>query len=400
MLLKKLMTQARDFFEDTVKVERVKWIQLTAECKGNTYITAPDEDSLCQYDCLPRCGTAKIPRPIFKRLPASNWESVLLCSDDALIRTLKHTDFALFVAVTDEACLNATLAYASHCSVDSKTKRKDPIFIIPGVLEKFTRTDWETRRGAINHDVYMIVTPKVREEARKFFNCPTLEGAEIENQGGAGTRGAHWEKRVLENEAMTGVTTQVYAISRITFALFEDSGWYQMDYDKADNMTWGKGLGCDFAKKSCLTWMKSKSGPFPFCTKEGDMTCSANRKAKVICNFVEGMPMPDIYDYNEPNLYTDRKGKPTHGGGTELTADYCPYYRVFGELSVEASDTRCTYPGNMHYNNYSLEIFSRTARCFALSGKIKIRKKLKTITYIQHAGCYEVTLQKFYSSVT
>ncbi|KAK6045032.1 hypothetical protein COOONC_17463 [Cooperia oncophora] len=44
----------------------------------------------------------------------------------------------------------------------------------------------------------MVVTPKVRQEARYYFNCPTLEGAEIEDQGGPGTMGAHWEKRVLE----------------------------------------------------------------------------------------------------------------------------------------------------------------------------------------------------------
>ncbi|VDP44413.1 unnamed protein product [Heligmosomoides polygyrus] len=77
----------------------------------------------------------------------------------------------------------------------------------------------------------MIVTPRVREEARKYFNCPTLEGAEVENQGGPGTTGSHWEKRVLENEAMSGVATQVYAVSRITLALFEDSGWYQVNYE-------------------------------------------------------------------------------------------------------------------------------------------------------------------------
>ncbi|KAK6048960.1 hypothetical protein COOONC_13535 [Cooperia oncophora] len=188
---------------------------------------------------------------------------------------------------------------------------------------------------------------------------------------------------------MTGVTTQVYAISRITLALFEDSGWYRVDYDNAENMTWGKGLGCDFVKKSCLTWMRSPSGPYPFCVQEGDMTCNANRKSKVYCNFVKDMTMPPMYDYSVPGLYKDRRGKNTRGGGNEMTADFCPYYRVFGEISVEPSDTRCTYPGNMHYNNYSLEIFSRTARCFALQDKIKVRKKILITTYSQYAGCYE-----------
>ena len=43
----------------------------------------------------------------------------------------------------------------------------------------------------------------------------------------------HWEKRVYQNEAMTGtVHTQYPVYSRITFALMEDTGWYLPDYAK------------------------------------------------------------------------------------------------------------------------------------------------------------------------
>lgn len=37
-----------------------------------------------------------------------------------------------------------------------------------------------------------------QEEARRHFNCPILEGMELENQGGTGTELNHWEKRLLE----------------------------------------------------------------------------------------------------------------------------------------------------------------------------------------------------------
>ncbi|CAJ0588886.1 unnamed protein product [Cylicocyclus nassatus] len=238
-----------------------------------------------------------------------------------------------------------------------------------GVIEKFTRTDWEVAQGNIPHDVYMIVTPKVRQEARNHFACPTLEGAEVENQGGSGTRGAHWEKRVFENEAMSGVATQVYAVSRLTLALFEDSGWYQVNYEteeddcllhsKAEDMSWGKGLGCDFAKKSCLTWMRSRQDPYPFCTQEFDVRCSEDRKSKVICNLVSPKfaRIAIDYNYNVPSLYTDMNGGEIVGLGQEELADYCPYYRVFDEVPKEATDdSHCTYAGNMYYNNYSLEV--------------------------------------------
>jgi len=44
----------------------------------------------------------------------------------------------------------------------------------------------------------MIVTPRVRAEVQAHFNCPELEGAELEDQGEDGTALTHWEKRVFE----------------------------------------------------------------------------------------------------------------------------------------------------------------------------------------------------------
>lgn len=34
--------------------------------------------------------------------------------------------------------------------------------------------------------------------ARAHFACPTLEGVELENQGGAGTSSAHFEKHIVQ----------------------------------------------------------------------------------------------------------------------------------------------------------------------------------------------------------
>ena len=72
----------------------------------------------------------------------------------------------------------------------------------------------------------LATTPSVRREARAHFSCPTLEGAELEDQGGDGTALTHWEKRIFQDEAMTGtVHTAQPSYSRITLALLEDSGW-------------------------------------------------------------------------------------------------------------------------------------------------------------------------------
>jgi len=38
----------------------------------------------------------------------------------------------------------------------------------------------------------------VQTEVRRHFNCSSLEGAELEDQGMNGTLLTHWEKRVFE----------------------------------------------------------------------------------------------------------------------------------------------------------------------------------------------------------
>lgn len=48
-----------------------------------------------------------------------------------------------------------------------------------------------------------------QEEARRHFNCPILEGMELENQGGTGTELNHWEKRLLEVNTHVSVSLSV-----------------------------------------------------------------------------------------------------------------------------------------------------------------------------------------------
>ena len=51
-------------------------------------------------------------------------------------------------------------------------------------------------------------------------------------------------------------------INRLTFALLEDTGWYQPNYEYAQEITWGRGMGCDFAKKSCMELMGNSDHHF------------------------------------------------------------------------------------------------------------------------------------------
>ncbi|CAK6977016.1 leishmanolysin-like peptidase [Scomber scombrus] len=152
---------------------------------------------------------------------------------------------------------------------------------------------WDIRGGVmVRHQVHVLVTPRVVEEARRHFNCPILEGMELENQGGTGTELNHWEKRLLENEAMTGSHTQNRVFSRLTLAIMEDSGWYRANYSLAQRLDWGRGLGCDFVMKSCKFWMdkqrQRRHAVTPYCNTVRasplQLTCRQDQLAVAVCN--------------------------------------------------------------------------------------------------------------------
>lgn len=63
--------------------------------------------------------------------------------------------------------------------------------------------------------------PKVRDFARDYYNCPTLPGVPLENNGGSGSANSHWEKTFLPNEFMNPYVTFPGIISDFTLKLFE-----------------------------------------------------------------------------------------------------------------------------------------------------------------------------------
>lgn len=225
--------------------------------------------------------------------------------------------------------------------------------------------------GNVTHTVHVVVTPRVLEEVRQQFDCSTLEGAELENQGGDGTALAHWEKRIFENEGMTGIYTQNSAFSRLTLALMEDTGWYKVNYDMAQPLRWGKNLGCIFAKNSCKAWMDTHGKNLdPFCNEtRKESGCSEDRTAVAMCNLKEfNQALPQQYQYFKSAKV---------GGGVEL-ADFCPYYQGFTwtKGQVDKRQSGCTSERNskQQKENYALEKYGQSSRCFKQGMKWKRRK--------------------------
>lgn len=64
-----------------------------------------------------------------------------------------------------------------------------------------------------------VATPRVLAWARNHFDCPNLSAMPLENDGGAGTAGSHWEQVAVYDEYMVGIATQFFSISNLTLSL-------------------------------------------------------------------------------------------------------------------------------------------------------------------------------------
>ncbi|TNN18161.1 Leishmanolysin-like peptidase isoform 2 [Schistosoma japonicum] len=115
---------------------------------------------------------------------------------------------------------------------------------------------WVSAAGSFTKSFMSFVTPAILEEGRKHYNCRELDGIDIENEGGAGTQGSHFEKRTVGDETMAGVTGVKTVLSRLTLAFFTDSGWWDVDYSVAEPWLYGKNLGCTFVMQSCYAYMQ------------------------------------------------------------------------------------------------------------------------------------------------
>ncbi|KAF8569082.1 hypothetical protein P879_06802 [Paragonimus westermani] len=56
---------------------------------------------------------------------------------------------------------------------------------------------WKSVKGTFNRKVKVLKTPMLLATAREHFNCPTLDGVDLENQGSESTAMAHFEKRLV-----------------------------------------------------------------------------------------------------------------------------------------------------------------------------------------------------------
>jgi hypothetical protein len=230
-----------------------------------------------------------------------------------------------------------------------------------GYFSRFRHRDGVTPRGLENirtstysatlqKDVTKIITPAVVGAMRRQFDCNSLTGLEIEDGGGGGTGGSHWEKRVMYNDFMTGSATSPMVYSEMSLALFEDSGWYTPDYTQLQQLPYGYKKGCGFVDDRC-----SERDEAYFCRTEGAVGCSADHLAKGYCTrtkFTASLPSEFQYFGADPMT-----------GGTDSLMDYCPMVSPYSNGNCQNLGATAT---NVRGGGQQL---SESSRCFVkLSG--------------------------------
>ncbi len=196
----------------------------------------------------------------------------------------------------------------------------------------------------------MLATPKVVAAAQKYFGCSTMAGVELENQGGEGTAGSHWEERIMAGDYMIGQSYAENVISPMTLALMEDSGWYTVNYYDGGLFRFGKNQGCDFVNTKCVVNGQTKF-PNEYNVVADAPACYAGRTAKGVSSLQSGISVDTAYQY-----FTDK----TKGGQTN--ADFCP---IASESSVDGYyfGTTCIY-GTSTFPASMGEVIGSNSNCF------------------------------------
>ena len=179
----------------------------------------------------------------------------------------------------------------------------------------------------------LITSPNVLKAAKKHFGCSEIDGIELENQGGSGTSGSHWESRVMLGDYMIGFDYSEIYLSEITLGLFNDSGWYRVNDYTGGLFRHGKNQKCDFLEEKCI---KNEISPFPneFCNDKAFYRCGSSRLTRSFCYLVSyTSDIPSNYQYFSNTLK----------GGYSYS-DYCP-------ISMELLNSTMYLPGSCKYGS-------------------------------------------------
>lgn len=176
-----------------------------------------------------------------------------------------------------------------------------------------------------------ITSPKVLQEVNNHFNC-SIDKFPLENQGEEGNVGAHWDSRYMLGDYMCAdYDYREVVMSNISIALFEDTGYYKVNYYSGGLFKYGKNKVCDFLNKKCVINGEPISEEFFYEEDRDKDKCSPSRTIRYssfLFSYDEKLDTEYQY-FSDPNL-----------GGYQY-AEFCPV--AFGEIYNNDDDKEDDY---------------------------------------------------------
>lgn len=162
-------------------------------------------------------------------------------------------------------------------------------------------------------------------EARNHFNCQTITGVEIEDEGSIGSAGSHWERRQHMDDVMAAMAGKV-RISRLTLGFFQDTGKYTVNYANAEDQLWAKNAGCGLLSSKCNEVAGGKDSMFCFDTVSTNRYCTKDGARSVgVCQLSTwSSALPTWFQYF---------ASATTGG--QQFMDGCPVVQGYGNMRCD-----------------------------------------------------------------
>ena len=249
------------------------------------------------------------------------------------------------------------------------------------LFEYFQYYDVTTTKTINGVSRTLIQTPKVLSVASQHFGCSSITGIELENQGGEGSAGSHWEARIMLGDYMISTDYPEIVISDISLALFEDSGWYKVNYYTGGLFRFGKGQGCKFLESACVTSGESNF-EWDFCDESYENKCTSNNLNRGFCY---------IRSYSYIDSYYRYFGDSKTGGWEPV--DYCPvtmsyssnsYYFSGNCINGEIDEHEIYYPSSLGFK------ISDSSICIQSSLIKSNNRSLSSFAY-ERAMCHKIT---------
>lgn len=160
------------------------------------------------------------------------------------------------------------------------------LFFSPSLYEYFVGYSTTNLPYTSVGGVYTMRTPKLVDFAKSQLSCSSVTGVPLEDNGGQGSLGAHFERTWVGNELMSAQENIQMVISGYTAALIEDSGWYQLGSGFSEPLAWGSGEGCNFVSSSFIN-SQCSSSVFPeYCAPSAvdAITCTSDYQSVTACD--------------------------------------------------------------------------------------------------------------------